>query len=99
LISLPNLRIIDYVVGHTGSTHDSTCFQDSCISKEHESLFSPGEWIWADSAYPVTTWCVPPYWKPYCEIPQNQWFNTLLAHIQIKSEHTVGYLKSQFASL
>ncbi|KAF9508691.1 hypothetical protein BS47DRAFT_1277224, partial [Hydnum rufescens UP504] len=63
LISLPNLRIIDYVIGHTGSAHDSTCFQDSHISKEHESLFSPGEWIWADSAYPVTTWCVPPYQK------------------------------------
>ncbi|KIJ27663.1 hypothetical protein M422DRAFT_147014, partial [Sphaerobolus stellatus SS14] len=28
LITLPNLRIIDYVVGHCGSIHDSTAFQD-----------------------------------------------------------------------
>src|SRR6202522_840850 len=29
LVTLPNLRIIDYVIGHCGSVHDSTVFHDS----------------------------------------------------------------------
>ena len=31
LITLPNLRIIDYGLGFTGSTHDSTAFQHILI--------------------------------------------------------------------
>ncbi|KIO18017.1 hypothetical protein M407DRAFT_84406 [Tulasnella calospora MUT 4182] len=32
LIGLPNLRIIDYEIGHCGSAHDSTCFKDTKTS-------------------------------------------------------------------
>ncbi|KAF8572887.1 hypothetical protein K439DRAFT_1259236, partial [Ramaria rubella] len=52
-ISIENLRIIDYVLGHCGSVHDSTVFQDSRVYHEHRHFFRNGEWIWADSAYPV----------------------------------------------
>ncbi|KAF8582144.1 hypothetical protein K439DRAFT_1274961, partial [Ramaria rubella] len=56
-----NLRIIDYVLGHCGSVHDSTVFQDSRVYHKHRHFFRNGEWIWADSAYPVQPWCVSPY--------------------------------------
>ncbi|KAF8238496.1 hypothetical protein L208DRAFT_1122207, partial [Tricholoma matsutake] len=61
LITLPNLRIVDYVGGHCGSAHDSTAFQDSQTVVERQQLIGLGEWIWADSAYPIKAWCVTPY--------------------------------------
>ena len=38
-----------------GSTHDSTAWEDTQIVQEHEDIIKDGEWIWADSAYPVRT--------------------------------------------
>ncbi|KAF8237945.1 hypothetical protein L208DRAFT_1025727, partial [Tricholoma matsutake] len=61
LITLPNLCIVDYVIGHCGSAHDSTTFQDSRTVIECQRLIGPGEWIWADSADPIEAWCVTPY--------------------------------------
>ena len=78
LVTLPDtLRIIDYAVGHTGSIHDSWSFQSTCIFKEHKCVLAPGEWIWADSAYPTETWCVSPYKKPIGGdlTPDQQTFN------------------------
>ena len=46
-------RIIDFGYGHTGSIHDSTAFDDTSMSKNHDSIFSDDEFIWADSAYVV----------------------------------------------
>jgi hypothetical protein len=51
-------------VGHTGSVHDSWAFRSTRIFKEHERILAPGEWIWADSAYPSEAWCVSPFKKP-----------------------------------
>jgi hypothetical protein len=55
---------MDYAVGHTGSIHNSTAFQNTHIFKEHQNILAPGEWIWADSAYPAETWCIAPFRKP-----------------------------------
>lgn len=56
--------IWDYLVGHTGSVHDSWAFRSTRIFQDHDTIFEQGEWLWADSAYPVETWCVPPFKKP-----------------------------------
>ncbi|KAE9392391.1 hypothetical protein BT96DRAFT_830697 [Gymnopus androsaceus JB14] len=53
IVNLPNLRIIDFGYGHTGSTHDATAWEGTRIATNHEDLLEEGEWIWADSAYPV----------------------------------------------
>ena len=45
--------IIDAAYGHTGSTHDSTAWEQSRMYQEHERFFVGKEFIWADSAYPV----------------------------------------------
>ena len=65
LVTLPDsLLIVDYGLGHTGSVHDSMAFRGTRTFKEHEQILAPGEWIWADSAYPAETWCVAPFRKP-----------------------------------
>jgi hypothetical protein len=65
LVTLPNsLLIVDYGLGHTGSVHDSMAFRNTLVYEEHERILAPGEWIWADSAYPAETWCVSPFRMP-----------------------------------
>ncbi|KAF8592792.1 hypothetical protein K439DRAFT_1324381, partial [Ramaria rubella] len=63
LISTPDLRIIDYGVGMPGSQHDATAWLHTRIPQEHDTLLSPREWVWGDSAYPLQTWCQAPYKK------------------------------------
>ena len=53
VVSLPNLQIIDFSYGHTGSTHDATVWQETYIAQNHHDILEEGEFIWADSAYPV----------------------------------------------
>ncbi len=75
LITLPNLRIIDYVLGPPGSVHDSTAF------KESGQLFCDGEWLWADSAYTLLLWCMVPYKRPQSLVPYNHQFNYHLSMV------------------
>ena len=53
VVSFPNLQIIDFSYGHTGSTHDATAWQETHIAQNHNDIFEEGEFIWADSAYSV----------------------------------------------
>ncbi|VDC02626.1 unnamed protein product [Peniophora sp. CBMAI 1063] len=99
IISLPNLRIIDYSVGRPGSTHDSTGWRDTWIYQRRDGLLRDGEWIWADSAYPLTKWCQSPYVKPDKLLPDNAAFNYHLSSIRIRSEHAIGYVKGRWSSL
>jgi hypothetical protein len=41
LIILPNLWIINYVIGHIGSRHDSYAFYNSRWYQNHRLLFKP----------------------------------------------------------
>ncbi|KIJ24247.1 hypothetical protein M422DRAFT_194890 [Sphaerobolus stellatus SS14] len=61
LISTPDLRIIDYGVGLPGSQHDATAWKETRIPKERATLLGAGEWVWADSVYPLQSWCQAPY--------------------------------------
>jgi hypothetical protein len=53
VVSLPNLRIIDFSYGHTGSTHDSSAWEGTQLKKDHEKYMEGDDFVWADSAYPV----------------------------------------------
>lgn len=53
IISLPNLRIIDFGYRFTGSTHESTAWLPTYIPNEYEDLLEGDEFVWGDSAYPV----------------------------------------------
>lgn len=61
IVSLPNLQIIDFSYGYTGSTHDATAWEQTRLAQEHETLLQEGEWVWADSAYPVSETQSGPY--------------------------------------
>ncbi|KII82824.1 hypothetical protein PLICRDRAFT_112152 [Plicaturopsis crispa FD-325 SS-3] len=63
LISTPDLHIIDFGVGMPGSQHDATAWLDTRVPQEHKRLLGEKEWVWADSAYPLRTWCQAPYKK------------------------------------
>lgn len=55
------MRIFDIVVGLPGSVHDASAWKMSAIYRNNEAYLAPGEWIWADSAYPISDWVVAPY--------------------------------------
>ncbi|KAG2738854.1 hypothetical protein P692DRAFT_201903961 [Suillus brevipes Sb2] len=63
IVSTPDLRIIDYSVGLPGSQHDATAFSETRVCKEHNVLLDEEEWIFADTAYPLHSWCQAPYKK------------------------------------
>src|SRR5258705_1586578 len=81
LVTLPNLRIIDYILGLPGSVHDSTAFQQSRAFQESDELFYNGEWLWSDSAYGLALWCIVPYKKPLSLLPENKQFNYHLSSV------------------
>ena len=53
IVSLPNLQIIDFSFGHTGSTHDASAWEATRLAQNQEELMEESEWVWADLAYPV----------------------------------------------
>ncbi|KAF7368106.1 DDE Tnp4 domain-containing protein [Mycena sanguinolenta] len=99
VVSLPNLRIIDFGYGYTGSAHDSTAWQSTRMAQEHRTLLEHGEFIWADSAYTLEKWMISPYKKPYSLETGNEEFNNHVSMVRIRSEHTIGFLKGRFQSL
>ena len=52
---MPNLQIIDYGFGFTGSTHDATAWEHTQIYKKRNELLNTNKFVWADSAYPMRT--------------------------------------------
>jgi len=99
LITSPSLKIWDYVLGATGSTHDSEAFKKSYTYANHETLFPHGQWLWADSAYALLDWCITPYKEPEASERLNKQFNYHLSRVRIRSEHAVGALKGRFQCL
>ncbi|KAE9402089.1 hypothetical protein BT96DRAFT_765550, partial [Gymnopus androsaceus JB14] len=61
IINLPNLRIINFSYGYTGSTHDATAWEQTAFAKDRSVFLEGNEFIWADSAYPIEDWLVAPY--------------------------------------
>ena len=47
-----------------------------------QHLFTGDEWLWADSAYALDSWCVTPFKKPLSTIPDNAKFNYHLSRVR-----------------
>ncbi|KAF8583380.1 hypothetical protein K439DRAFT_1348840, partial [Ramaria rubella] len=99
LISTPNLCIVDYGVGLPGNQHDATAWKGTWIPQEHKCLLWRDEWVWADTAYPLQTWCQAPYKKPDKDLPENTQYNYYVSQVQVCLEHCVGFLKGRWSSL
>jgi hypothetical protein len=61
--------------------------------------FCLGQYLLADSACRLTLTVVPAYKAPAAYQQANAEFNFHLAKSQVRNEHCIGILKSQFASL
>src|SRR5258708_30812745 len=81
LVTLPNLCIIDYILGPPGSVHDSTAFLQSQAFQESDDLFYNAEWLCADSAYRLAPCCIVPYKTPLSLLPNNKKFNYHLSRV------------------
>ncbi|KAF9536532.1 hypothetical protein CPC08DRAFT_652079, partial [Agrocybe pediades] len=76
-----------------------TAWEHTKVYQRHAEIFEDGEFIWADSAYPVEIWVVSPYRKPESEEPSNEVYNNHVSMVRIRSEHAIGFLKGRFQSL
>ncbi|EJD42779.1 hypothetical protein AURDEDRAFT_67179 [Auricularia subglabra TFB-10046 SS5] len=106
IISTPDCKIRDFGVGLPGSVHDATAWKATWTYENSASIFQPGEFIWADSAYPLQSWLCAPYKKnssdtprPERDEPENARFNYHVSRVRVRSEHCIGYLKGRFQSL
>lgn len=46
-----------------GSQNDAEAWKTSRVVTQRDMLLQDDEWVWADTAYPVWTWCRAPYMK------------------------------------
>jgi hypothetical protein len=93
------LRIVDYSHGLTGSAHDATAFEHTTAGKHPDWFFAGDEFAWADSAYPVGPRLIPVHKKPASLDPLNSFFDRVVAHLRVRSEHCMGALKGRFQCL
>lgn len=94
-----NLRIVDYAVGMCGSAHDATAFLHTAAARFPDWLFKDAEFCWADSAYPLSARVIPVHKQPASNDPRNAKFDGAVAHLRVRSEHTMGALKGRWQCL
>ncbi|KAF7323379.1 DDE Tnp4 domain-containing protein [Mycena chlorophos] len=99
VVNLPNLQIIDIGYGHTGSTHDATAWMGTRMYQQLDTLLGPGEFVWGDSAYPISRWLTAPFKSPESNDPDNTKFNNHVSYVRVRSEHCIGFLKGRLQSL
>ncbi|PLW33316.1 hypothetical protein PCASD_15530 [Puccinia coronata f. sp. avenae] len=69
------------------------------VCTELEKYFDEGQYLLADSAYALSSICIPAYKAPTANIPANTEFNYCIAKSRVRNEHTIGILKGQWSSL
>lgn len=92
-------HIIDIHIGYPGSCADSYVFKQMPQYNKPHLFYSPGEYLLADSAYSLSTTCIPSYKAPAVNRKDNKEFNYCLAKSQVRNEHCIGILKSWWSSL
>jgi hypothetical protein len=95
-------RIIYYLAGWPGSTHDNRVFCNSKLFKNRTQFFDHMEYLFGDSAYSASAVMVQAFKKNGATsyLPNDQHnFNTMLAGVRIASEHCIGILKGRFCCL
>jgi hypothetical protein len=88
-------RIMYYYTGWPGSTHDNRVWRNCKVFRDRMNYFDFGEYLLGDSAYSKSTIMVQAFKKHAltAELPgTKEFFNTMLAHVCISSEHCIGIL-------
>lgn len=91
-------RVRNVVVGWPGCVHDNRVFRNIKLNTSRSDFFSYGEYLLGDSAFQPSNIMVPAFKKQAGgELSRNQSnFNTMLARIRIRSEHSIGLMKARF---
>ncbi|KFH68198.1 hypothetical protein MVEG_05017 [Podila verticillata NRRL 6337] len=84
--------------GYSGRCHDHAVYTASDIWRYPDEYFSFGEYLVADSAYPISKFCVPVI-KGAGLTQDEKDFNRCVAHVRACNEHAIGMLKGRWASL
>lgn len=94
-------RIRHLIVGWPGSTHDSRVWTNSKLSQEPSNYFRHSEYLLGDSAFQASSVMIPAFKKPAkAELDSKIfYFNRKLAKARIKTEHSIGLLKTRFQYL
>lgn len=92
-------RITTLHVGFPGSCADVTVFRAMDMCKNARHYFADGEYMLADSAYPITPTCVPLFKGAEAKHTDNVHFNFCGAHVRVANEHAIGLLKGRWSSL
>lgn len=96
-------KFVDICCGEPGSLHDSRVLRRSPLfRKAHANcvqLFPPNTFILGDSAYPATSWLVPPFRDSGRLTEQQKSFNYLHSSTRIVVENAFGLLKGRFRRL
>eukprot|EP00644_Phytophthora_capsici_P005192 jgi/Phyca11/96240/e_gw1.1.1194.1 len=92
-------RIIAVHCGCPGSCADSNVFKRMGLYRERRRYFDDGEFMLADSAYPLLQNVLPAFKSPLADIPDNREFNNYLAMSRVRNEHAIGVLKGRWSSL
>jgi hypothetical protein len=69
------------------------------VYRQPADHFSPGQYLIADSAYALSSTCIPAYKVPAANDHFNSFFNTCLAKSRVRNEHCIGILKGRWGSL
>ncbi|KAG2996199.1 hypothetical protein PC121_g20745 [Phytophthora cactorum] len=85
------------LTGWPGCTHDNRVWSNFRICRSPESFFSQSVYLLTDSAFRASRYVVPPFKNlPGAAIALDQdFFNTKLANIRIRTEHCIGLFKGR----
>lgn len=96
-----SLRIVESVVGHPGSSHDSRVWASgSGIVAKPRLHLDKGEFVWVDAGFGYSSYTVGPFSNTAAAKSRDlRFFNYSLSRIRVRAEHGIAYLKNQFQSL
>ncbi|KIK92197.1 hypothetical protein PAXRUDRAFT_794050 [Paxillus rubicundulus Ve08.2h10] len=94
-----NLQIVDYAHSLTGFVHDASAFEHTAAVRHTDWFFQGDEFVWVDSAYPVTPHTIPVHKWPAALLAENTIFDSAVANLRVQSEHCMGALKGWWQCL
>jgi hypothetical protein len=99
-IADPFLKFTDIFAGFPGSVSDNRIFRNSdlyiVVRNNIQNYFPNQEFIIGDKAYPLLSWCIPPYINRGNMTPAKTYFNSIMAKTRQVVERSFALLFGRF---
>jgi hypothetical protein len=93
-------RILKFNASFPGAVHDARAWRKLGIYRNPKNYLQGGEFLLADSAYPLTEHTIVLFKRSSsCLSQQKKRFNQALSELRVSVEHCIGRLKARFPSL